>query len=183
MVITYLTNRWGIFEYHPDPFNEQDLAFYTHAIELLYQYRAHIILPLDLYAFGDGSYQLLGSSFEVAFRNFFSANWPGTSHRRFDQPYFNQEWIDYLAPAVTGIQFQDDTLSWSNSLWPQRPDLTWKVWGEFDRFDIYQDENPDFIPNPSNRIGTKTGYSFSGLTPGNYKVLAISKTGLSSPVD
>ncbi len=176
-----LSPDWGIFEYHPAPFMDEDTAFFFRALELVYQYRAHIVCPLELVESWEGDYQLIDTPFEYAFNQFFSQTWPGTVHRRFDQPFTNATWIDYVPPPVRDVQFSNGTLSWNPVIWPSRPEATWSVWGEFDRFEVYRGDTNDFQPTPRNRIAVTTSYSLSGLPSGNYKVLAFSRLGLCSP--
>ncbi len=182
-IVSDLSGRWGIFEYHPDPFMTHDKLFFAQALDLVYRYRVQIICPLHLFSTAEGTYPLIGTPFEEALNDFFTASWPGTDHRRFDQPYFNQAWVDYLPPPVQDLQMTSTTLTWSETIWPQRRDLTWVNWGEFDHFEIFQGMIADFVPNPGNRIGKTTQYSFPIMQPGHYKVLAVSKSGLTSPID
>ncbi len=177
-----LSPRWGLFEYHPDPFHSQELDFYVESLELLYANRCQILVPIEMYQDDDGNYQLIGSHFETAVNLFFASTWPGTDHLRFDQPYFNDTWIDYLPPPVNNVAFSNGTLSWSMFIWESRPDITWDDWGEFDHFAIFKGNSPDFTPDSSNRIATTQAASLDGLAPGHYKVLAVTKDGLTSRI-
>ncbi len=175
--------RWGIFEYHPDPETTQSQSYFLSSLEKIYQYRGQIVVPLYLYQSVNGNYKLIGTPFADAVRSFIDAKWPGTDSNRFDQPYFNSAWINYLPPDVQDVTFNNGTLTWSNTMWQDRPDLTWDRWGEFDHFNIYRGDASTFEPNPANFVMTTTGYAATGLAPGNYKVLAVSEIGVTSPVE
>ena len=180
LVTRTLSPRWGFFEYHPDPFGTQDVAYYTASLESLYRHRCQILVPIELYQDNEGNYRLIGSGFETAMNQFFGAVWPGTSHRRFDQPYFNETWIDYLPPTVRNVSLNGTTLSWDMTIWATRPEIQWTDWGEFDHFSVYRGSSADFIPGPDNRVTTTQSASLEGMTPGYYKVLAVTRDGLTS---
>ncbi|MCD4655175.1 hypothetical protein K8T06_14735, partial [bacterium] len=177
LVTQLLSPRWGMFEYHPDPFMTQPASFFLEALEKLYKYRCQILVPLTLYSASDGSYKLIDSPFETAVNQFFSQKWPGTTHSRFDQPYFNTEWIDYFPPEVVGIQKVGERVSWNSFIWSDYPALNWTDWGEFDHFEIYSGDTPDFVPNASNYIGS-TNNNWFDASGTHFKVLAVSKAGL-----
>ncbi len=181
-VTRLLSPRWGIFEYHPDPFHTQEPGFYLDSLEALYSSRCQILVPIELYQDDDGNYKLIGSHFETAVNLFFASPWPGTDHRRFDQPYFNETWIDYLPPPVRNVAFSNGTLSWNMLIWESRPDISWADWGEFDHFAVYRGDSSDFTPDSSNRIATTQSSSMNGLVPGHYKVLAVTTGGLTSRI-
>ncbi len=181
MVTQMLSPRWGLFEYHPDPFFTEPLEYFNTSLETLYQYRCHILVPLDLYDAEGGDYGLIGTIFETSINTFFNAVWPESGGRRFDQPYFNETWIDYVPPDVSHIQFAGGVLSWSPVIWDVRPDLLWTDWGEFDHFAVYRGSRPDFVPNASKRISQTRDSSLAGLATGYYyKVLAVSRADLVS---
>lgn len=175
-----LSPEWGIFEYHPAPFMDEDSAYFLAALELVYRYRCHIICPLELRESWEGIYQFIDTPFETAFNQFFAQNWPESSHRRFDQPFTNYEWIDYTPPQVSNVQFSGSTLTWNSTIWASRPDISWETWGEFDRFEIFRGDMADFQPTSRNRIATTRSNSLTDLPGGFYKVIAFSKLGLSS---
>jgi len=176
-VTQIMSPRWGLFEYHPDPFMTQPASYFFDALEKLYKYRCQVLVPLTLYSDPEGNYKLIDSQFETAMNQFFSEKWSGTTHSRFDQPYFNSEWVDYLSPEVTGINKVGNKVSWNSFIWSDYPGINWTDWGEFDHFEIHRGDGPDFIPNSSNYIGstTNTWFDDSGTY---YKVLAVSKVGL-----
>ncbi len=181
LVTQILSPRWGMFEYHPDPFMEQSLEYYRDALEKLYTYRCQILVPLELYQAADGNYRLIGSPFETAVNTMFAATWPVTGYQRYDQPYFNTEWISYIPPQVTGIHADAGTLYWNACIWPERPDLLWTDWSPFARFEVYRGAQPDFIPDESNRVAVTTSNSAGvGNDPGYYKVLAVTQDGHAS---
>jgi hypothetical protein len=181
LVTQMLSPRWGLFEYHPDPFLTQPLGYFTKSLEMLYKYRCHILVPLDLYEAEGGDYGLIGTVFETAVNEFFDAVWPQTGGRRFDQPYFNDTWINYIPPAVRNVHFGEGVLSWSPVIWGSRPDLLWTDWGEFDYFAIYRGDSADFVPNPSKLIATTKDSQLPGLNSEyHYKVLAVSRANLVS---
>jgi len=181
--LTYeFSPRWGIFEYHPDPYMTNNFEYFAQAMELLYANRCQILVPLELWQRADGTYPLIGTPFADAVNSFFDNHWPDSAHRRFDQPYFNTEWIDYLPPEVKNVTFNQGTLSWSNAMWENRPDLTWSTWGEFDHFEVFRGDDMQFIPNPGNMVQETKTYSLGGLQYGYYKVLAVSKLGVTSPI-
>ncbi len=172
--------QWGIFEYHPDPYLSHPKAYFNEALAILYRTRPRVVVPIELHGSSDGLFRLLGTPYETAWQEFFTATWPDSNHRRFDQPYTNITWIDYLPPSVNDIHFTDGTLTWSPVIWPDRPDITWNDWGEFDHFEIFSGDAPEFVPNAGNRIARTKSYSISDLDPGHYKILAISRVGLPS---
>jgi len=177
LVTQMLSPRWGLFEYHPDPFMTQPKSYFFDALEKLYKTRCQILVPLTLYNAPDGSYKLIGSQFEEAVNQFFAEKWPDTDHSRFDQPYFNEEWVDYIPPLVTGIKKIGSRVSWNSFIWNEFPDLNWTDWGEFDHFEIYSDDVPDFIPDSSNRIGSTRDNWFDS-SKSYFKVFAVSKAGI-----
>ncbi len=152
------------------------------SLEKLYASRCQVLVPLSLYSLDDGNYQLIGSHFETAVNLMLSANWPGTNNPRFDQPYFNTHWIDYVPPAVTGETVSNGYLSWNATIWSQRPTVNWSDWGSFSHFEVYKSTNPDFIPDSTNLFATdisETGIQV-GTDAAYYKVLAVSEAGLRS---
>lgn len=179
-VTRILSPRWGFFEYHPDPFMTQDVDFYIASLDALYESRCQIIVPLELYGTADGYYKLIDSQFETAVNQFFASVWPGTSHNRFDQPFFNETWIDYLPPPVRHVSFTGNTLTWDMTIWESHPGLIWTDWNEFQHFAVYRGDTPDFTPGPTALITTTRSATQSGLPSGYYKVLAVSRDGLTS---
>ncbi|MBN1297795.1 hypothetical protein JXA80_13525 [bacterium] len=180
LVTQMLSPRWGMFEYHPDPYMEQPVSYYLSALEKLYQYRCQILVPLELYQADSGTYALIDSNFETAVNHMLTAVWPGTLHRRFDAPYFNTEWVDYVPPAVSGVQRTGDRVTWSPVMWSSHPDLTWSDWGEFSHFDVHVGSSADFVPDSGTYVGSATGMSFEPVGPGYIKVLAVSRPGYTS---
>ena len=182
-VMDILSSNWGLFEFHPDPDNTSSIDYFINAMELLYKYRCHTVLPLELYGYSNGRYKLIGTVFETACNSSFSNLWPGTAHRRYDNPYYNDEWVDYLPPSVKDVQIISDQMTWSDKMWTNAGNQPWTLWGEFDHFDLFQGDTPDFTPSVLNRIDSTQSYQKTGLNPDKYyKVLAVSKTGLTSPV-
>lgn len=176
----YLSPRWGLFEYHPDPFKEQNLDYFLTALEKLYMYRCQFLVPLELYHLENSNYQLIGSDFQTAVNLFLSTNWPGTEYPRFDQPYFNTQWIDYTPPPVTGESLDNGLLTWSNQIWSGHPH-TWSQWSSFSHFEVYGGSSPDFDPHTHTPLTTATSTSATVDTQWpHYKVLAVSKAGLKS---
>lgn len=183
-VASSLSEFWGMFEFHPDPFLEQPVSYYLQALEALYKQRCKILVPIDLYETSSGNYRLIGSQFETAVNLFLQSRWGDSSSKRFDQPYHNTTWIDYRPPEVTGLTLSQNKIVWNASIWKERTDIEWTNWNDFRHFEIHVGDHVDFTPGVQSLLGTTRNNWFdvpsTTIGTGFFKVLAVSQTGLKS---
>lgn len=204
-LIASFGNDWGTFQYNPlqtgllHHLSEPGVLDSVHqriqaALDTAYVYRAHYLgflyfetITTDSVYFdvdGDGGHFL---------RKFMDRRASDdSSHCVFDNPYFNESWVDYQPPPVANPTahlevVSDDTvavLAWSERIWADRH-FRWDDWGEFTQFKVYRKRGAlstciatiDSIADPPTYTDTR-------WHPGDqYKITAVSGVPVESAGD
>ena len=190
--IVDLGNDWGSFQYDPIQtgfrrhMSNEDTLIMVHdriiaALDTAYVNRAHYLSFLYFETITDDTlYFEVESSGEHLLRKFMDRKASDdTSHFAFDNPYFNENWVDYQPPQIVGVHVDtingEATVAWTDTIWAARK-FIWDDWGEFKDYRVYRVRGI-----ASSLIATidSTSYTDNGFQPGDqYMVMARSKEGI-----
>ena len=171
--------NWMLGEWHayslPPELYSATVEQHRVALDLMWEYRPHCMEIegwTGLKFGGRWGYETRDTNFEWALREWL-ADMP-------DQPFFENEPVDYAPPPVRGLsseQVRDRVrVSWEPRIW-EGLDYTWRDWREFSRFVVYGSDAETFDPNAASlltqTVATEASLAGAPAEFAHYHVIAV----------